>query len=121
MGVRWTPLPKAEALTEPTGETRHYEFLKQNRLSTVSVMRMNGTLEDYLKQVNQEAAEMLETLVLQYAKAEGVTESLKRSDQLEWIQKKNNIRTQSYVLLSAPSLSSETSRTAMRSSGSSMP
>ena len=24
---------------------RHYEFLKQNRPSTVSVMRMNGTLE----------------------------------------------------------------------------
>ena len=121
MGVRWTPLPKAEALTEPTGETRHYEFLKQNRPSTVSVMRMNGTLEEYLKEVNQEVTAILDTLVRQYAKAEGVTESLERADQLGWVQKKNNIRTQSYVLLSAPSLSSETSRTAMRSSGSSMP
>ena len=67
-GVRRTPLPKAEALTEPAGETRHYEFLKQNRPSTVGVMRMNGTLEGYLKEVNQEATEMLETLVRQYAK-----------------------------------------------------
>ena len=92
MGVRWTPLPKAEALTEPTGETRHYEFLKQNRPSTVGVMRMNGTLENYLKEVNQEAAEMLESLVRQYAKAEGVTESLKRTDQLEWVCQMNNIR-----------------------------
>ena len=24
---------------------RHYEFLKQNRLSTVGVMRVNGTLD----------------------------------------------------------------------------
>ena len=71
---------------------RHYDFLKQNRPSSVGVMRMNGTLEGYLKQVNQEATEMLETLVRQYAKAEGVTESLKRTDQLEWVRRMNNIR-----------------------------
>jgi hypothetical protein len=71
---------------------RHYEFLKQNRPSTVSVMRMNCTLENYLKEVNQAATEMLESLVKQYAKAEGVTESLKRTDQLGWAQKMNNIR-----------------------------
>jgi hypothetical protein len=34
---------------------QHYEFFKQNRPSTVSVMRKNGTLEDYLKEINQEA------------------------------------------------------------------
>ena len=71
---------------------RHYEFLKQNCSSTVSVMRLNGTLEGYLKEVNQAAAEMLETLVRQYAKAEGVTEALKRADQLGWVQKMNSIR-----------------------------
>ena len=71
---------------------RHYEYLKQNRPSTVSVMRINGTLESYLKEVNQEATAMLETLILQYAKAEGVTESLKRTDQLEWVRRMNNIR-----------------------------
>ena len=98
-GVRWTPLPKAEALTEPAGETRHYEFIKQNRPSTVGVMRLNGTLENYLKQVNQEATEMLETLVWQYATAEGVTEALKRSDQLEWVQRMNNIRNRAEEVL----------------------
>ena len=71
---------------------RHYEFIKQNRPSTVGVMRMNGTLENYLKEVNQEATEMLEALVRQYAKAEGVTEALKRADQLGWVQKMNSIR-----------------------------
>jgi len=91
-GVRRTPLPKAKALTEPAGETRHYEFLKQNRPSTVGVMRMNGTLESYLKEVNQEATQMLETLIRQYATAEGVTEALKRADQLGWVQRMNNIR-----------------------------
>ena len=71
---------------------RHYEFLKQNRSSTVGVMRLNRTLEGYLKQVNQEATEMLETLIRQYAKAEGVTEAVKRADQLGWVQRMNSIR-----------------------------
>ena len=35
---------------------------------------------------------MLETLVRQYAKAECVTEALKRTDQLGWVQKMNSIR-----------------------------
>ena len=70
---------------------RHYEFLKENRPSTAGVMRMNGTLEGYLKEVNQEATEMLETLIRQYVKAEGVTEALKRSNQLSWVQKMNSI------------------------------
>ena len=70
---------------------RHYEFLKQNRPSTIGVMRLKGMLEGYLKQVNQEATKMLETLVRQYATAEGVTEALKRTDQLEWVRRMNNI------------------------------
>lgn len=71
---------------------QHYEFFKQNRPSTVSVMRKNGTLEDYLKEINQEATQMLETLVRKYEKVAGVTEALKRADQLGWVQKMNSIR-----------------------------
>ena len=71
---------------------RHYEFLKHNRPSAVGVMRLNGSLEGYLKEVNQEATQMLGTLIRQYATAEGVTESLKRSNQLSWVQRMNNIR-----------------------------
>ena len=55
-------------------------------------MRLNGTLEGYLKEVNQEATKMLEMLIRQYAKAEGVTEALKRTNQLGWVQSMNNIR-----------------------------
>lgn len=71
---------------------RHYEFLKQYHPSTVGVMRMNGTLEGYLKEVNQDATAMFETLVQRYAKAEDVTEALKHTDQLGWVQRMNSIR-----------------------------
>lgn len=71
---------------------RHYNYLKKSHPSTVGVMRMNGTLEKYLQEVNREAAEMLELLIRQYAKTEGVTEALKHADQLEWVRRMNNIR-----------------------------
>ena len=71
---------------------RHYEHLKQNQLTTINVMRMNGTLERYLKQVNDDAEDMLFQTVKQMAKAEGVNEALKASDQLEWVRRMNNIR-----------------------------
>ena len=71
---------------------RHYDYLKKNRPSTVSVMRMNGTLEEYLKNVNEHATEMLGALIRQYEKDEGITEALKASNQLEWVQRLNNIR-----------------------------
>ena len=53
---------------------------------------MNGTLNDYLKGVNEQAEEMLFQLVKQMAKAEGVTEQLKATDQLKWVGMMNNIR-----------------------------
>lgn len=71
---------------------RHFNYLKKNRPSTVNVMRMNGTLEEYLKQVNEHAPEMLNALIRQYIKAKGVTEDFKASDPLEWVRRMNNIR-----------------------------
>ncbi|MBR0302523.1 MAG: TnpV protein [Clostridia bacterium] len=71
---------------------RHYEYLKQNRPEIIKLMRSNGTLESYLKRVDKEATEMLESLVRQMSKAECITESLKATDQLEWVRQMNNIR-----------------------------
>ncbi len=63
---------------------RHYQYLKENRPTTVNVMRMNGTLNSYLKDVNEQADEMTFQLVKQLAMQEGVTEELKRRDQMAW-------------------------------------
>ena len=71
---------------------RHYDYLRKNKPTVINVMRMNGTLNDYLKGVNEQAEEMLFQLVKQMAKAEGVTEHLKATDQMKWIGMMNNIR-----------------------------
>ena len=71
---------------------RHYQYLKENKPSMIGVMRMNGSLISYLQQVNEQADEMVFQLVKQIAKQEGVTEELKRRDQMAWVGAMNSIR-----------------------------
>lgn len=70
----------------------HYRYLKENKPPVVNVMRMKGTLRSYLEEVNADAENMLDRLETEMAKSEGVTEALKRQDQMAWVQQKNNIR-----------------------------
>ena len=70
----------------------HYRYLRENKPSVLGVMRMKGTLRQYLEEVNQNAEKMLARLETEMAKSEGVTEMLKRQDQMAWVQRKNNIR-----------------------------
>ena len=71
---------------------RHYQYLKENRPSAIGVMRLNGSLIPYLQSVDEQADEMCFQLVKQLAKQEGVTEDLKRRDQMAWVGAMNNIR-----------------------------
>lgn len=71
---------------------RHYQYLKECKPSVIGVMRLNGSLNAYLQQVNEQADEMCYRLVKQMTKDEGVTEELKRRDQLAWVGAMNNIR-----------------------------
>ena len=70
----------------------HYQYLKETRPSLISVMRMNGELNSYLRDVNEQADEMNYQLIREIAKREGVTEKLKAEDQMAWVGAMNNIR-----------------------------
>ena len=71
---------------------RHYQYLKENKPTVVNVMLMNNTLKQYLREVDEQAEEMLFQLVKQMAKDEGVDEAMKCRDQLYWGGRMNNIR-----------------------------
>lgn len=49
-------------------------------------------MQAYLREVDEQAEEMLFHLVKQMAKNEGVDEAMKRRDQLYWVGRMNNIR-----------------------------
>lgn len=74
------------------GGQRHYAYLKKHSPTVINVMRMKGTLEQYLTDIDRDAQEMFEMLMRQYAEIEGITEQLKAENQMDWVCKMNNIR-----------------------------
>ena len=71
---------------------RRLKHLRENKEVLYMTMLMSGTLKDHLEEVDQSADEMLERLVTQMKKQEGITETLKATNQMEWVQRMNNIR-----------------------------
>ena len=71
---------------------RHYNFLKKNSPTVINVMRLNGTLEQCLNDLDRNAQEMVELLTKQYAELEGITEELKAENQVEWVSQMNSIK-----------------------------
>ena len=71
---------------------RHYNFLKKNSPTVINVMRLKGTLEQYLNDLDRNAQEMFGLLTKQYAELEGITEELKAENQMEWVRQMNSIK-----------------------------
>ena len=73
------------------GERRR-QFLRTHRRPIYSGMLLSGTLNAHLEDVDRAANQMLDDLISEIAKREGVTEELKARDQMAWVQKMNAIR-----------------------------
>ena len=67
-------------------------YLEQRRDGTFSTLVLSGTLTRHLQDMDQIAQNQMATLIRQMAATEGVTESLKARDQLEWLRRMNSIR-----------------------------
>ena len=55
-------------------------------------MLMDGTLNRYLADINQQAEQMFHRLIEEMAQKQGVTEQLKAEQSMEWIGLMNNIQ-----------------------------
>ena len=67
------------------------EYMQQHRNSMYFSMLCNGSLCDYLKEMDQEMNEQYDLLVEQFKNRRGITEKLKAQDQLAWVREMNNI------------------------------
>ena len=82
---------------QPEGQIGKYgrmrlEYLKKWKKSLYNDLLLSGKLQQHLLDINRDAQEEFEIIVRQTAKAEGVTEELKRQDQMEWVRRMNSIR-----------------------------
>ena len=83
--------PEAEQTIGIWGQ-RHLLYIKKHKRALYSKMLMTGKLNSYLAEIDHQAEDMLLQLVDDMAQAEGATEQLKAENQLEWVQRMNNIR-----------------------------
>ena len=90
-------LPDVELPEEkPVGVwgTRHYHHLRKANRVLFSQLTISGKMNDYLADIDKQAEEMFSQLVKQFAEKDGITETLKASDQMEWVRRMNAIRAQ---------------------------
>lgn len=67
-------------------------YLEQRRDGTFTALVLSGKLTEHLLEVDQTARDQLAALTRQLAADEGVTESLKARDQMEWLRRMNSLR-----------------------------
>ena len=71
---------------------RHLRYLKEHRRVRYATLLTNGELNAYLADIDRQAEELFLRLVKQMADAEGITETLKANDQMEWVGRMNSCR-----------------------------
>ena len=80
---------------------RHRRYLKEHRKAAYTRLLTSGRLNKYLADINHQAEELFSQLVSQMAVAEGVTETLKADDQMEWVRRMNDVQNRARELVNS--------------------
>ena len=75
------------------------KFLEENRPILFSVMTMEGTLFNHLREIEDTARTRLEQMIPVLAKEAGATEELKASDPMTWVGLMNNCKAQAEEMI----------------------
>lgn len=84
----------AEEEQQPIGTwgQRHADYLREYRKLVYMELLTSGKLNGYLAEIDKQAESMYFQLIKQYAIQLGVTEQLKKENQMKWIGEMNNIQ-----------------------------
>lgn len=71
---------------------RHLRYIKQHHKVRYINLMTSGKLNGYFADIDKQAEDMFFRLIEQMAEREGVTEHFKADNQMEWVARMNNIR-----------------------------
>lgn len=71
---------------------RYFGYIKEHDKILFINLLTTGKLNEHLVEIDKRAQEMRAMLIEQIAEKEGVNETIKEQNQMEWIQRMNNIR-----------------------------
>lgn len=84
-------VPKAKTFQLGRFGKMHKQWLKENHKSIYTAKLMSGELDSYLKDIDNQAQNMYDSLVKKLVEQEGITEQLKADDMMAWVRAMNNI------------------------------
>ena len=68
------------------------QYLKEQRSALYSSMLLSGVMFRHLAEIDQACEDRMELIIRRMTETEGVTESLKAADQMEWVARMNSIQ-----------------------------
>ena len=100
-GDYFIPDLKLPEETRPIGKwgRMHREYLKEHHPIRFNNLVLSGNLWTYLADLNEQAQQRMDTLIVQMQSTEGITEALKVADPLGWTQRMNNITARAEELI----------------------
>ena len=70
----------------------HLKYIREHKKYLYNKLLFDFRLNEYLHELDKRCYALLDSLTMQLAEQENVTEELKATNQLEWVQKMNNIK-----------------------------
>lgn len=64
---------------------RHLRYIREHKKALYTSLLTSGRLHSYLADVEEQAQELFDRLMKQRAEREGITETLKTDNQMEWV------------------------------------
>ena len=71
---------------------RHLRYIRKHKKALYTSLLTSGKLQSYLANVEEQAQELFDWLMKQRAEREGITETLKADNQMEWVGRINALR-----------------------------
>lgn len=70
----------------------YHDYLRTHKKVTYSGLMLSGKLKEHIEDVDRQAQDLFSKLVEEMREAEGITEQLKATNQMEWICRMNSMR-----------------------------
>ena len=93
-GIMYPDLALPEQTNYPIGKygKMRLDYLKKHRRGTYTTLFTSCALNQHLYETEQEAKQQIDLTLSRLVKERGVTEELKATDPLRWVQEMNNAK-----------------------------
>ena len=93
-GIFYPDLALPKQTNYPIGKygRMRLDFMLKHRRGTYTTILTEGQLNQYLHEIDEQGRELMEHTISLLVKERGITEELKATDPLRWVQEMNNAK-----------------------------